>query len=296
MKKYNLIRRYIPSCELQFERNEVSVNFEKDIANLAVGIGLITGSDSGIYDAKVTKKHTSSELEISLYDYNKKVIATRIFPIYSDIIEKYSILDALRDFFVILVGETPELAHHMNLLDEKDKELLNQSFNRNNEQLIEIPIFSIEFTRPQTEQESLNARNEFVSSLRETGVAYLAANARYNQRLAVPKPFAYIHFRQPVKIYKPDSNYIISQHFGLYVNDEESNYIGFGIFAFNEYLERGQLVFQRQALTESFLDLYDVFDALYMLLYSIKYEEGYDYKYKFEAVNPEELKNIPWEL
>lgn len=84
----------------------------------------------------------------------------------------------------------------------------------------------------------------------------------------------YIYFISTILIHTMD-NY--EKQCKNFVFSSENNNI-FEIYSLSDKKEKGALIFKKENVNNSFFDLYDYFDLLYVLLCSIKKEIGYEYK------------------
>lgn len=85
----------------------------------------------------------------------------------------------------------------------------------------------------------------------------------------------FISFLSPVLIYDMN-NY--EKQCKDFVLCSENNKV-FEIYSFSEN-KKGSLIFKKENVNNSFFDLYDYFDLIYILLCSIKKEIGYEYKHQ----------------
>ena len=109
------------------------------------------------------------------------------------------------------------------------------------------------------------------------------------------KPLFIVQFNHDVNVYTNVFTYhkhVLSQNFGIHMNSDDL-YNNFSIYAYDSYFGQGLCILERQTIKDSFLDLYDPFDVLQILLYSIQTENQ---QISLEIYEEIDLANLPLEL
>lgn len=190
----------------------------------------------------------------------KPICTMNISPINSS----YTIIDCFRDILLETVEEEKELAHHYS---EKDDEFLfvnKCNFGNINEKMTVYFDFHL-----------------------------------ISKRIH-PLPQMYIKFSNPVNVFTdmiPGVNHITNKNFGIY---EKIDYdkASVSIFTHNNYDRQERCIFKREYTSDlrHIMFKYDIFDAFYMLLCSIKNDDETADDNIFEDRQDEDILDLPWEL
>lgn len=238
-KKYIKIKEKIPNFSVIIKENKLIAVFDKDINSLAIDAKIVNG------DIKNDIRTIEIDSSDSIFRSSLKCDNTSYYiGEFTDLIGGYNLMDALRDNLFILVGENAEHINHKNISD--------CDFLSNNS-VIEIPS-PITF--------------RFNFSLNSTDKMY----TRYINKDDLP--YGYMFFNEETKIYTNQIeglNYITGKNFGFHFTDRELS-----VFSYNELLQKGLCILYREPICESFFDLYDIFDAMNVILRSIQIRNVYN--------------------
>ncbi len=253
MKKFYKIKENIPNFNVHFENDKLIVNFQENISHLIKYNGLtfkenvINRLEILVTNEKFFKSDTKLANENCYID-----IPTVCNLLLENKITSYTVIDALRDCLLVLSGMQAELVSHDNLADKdyikKSGLILNYK---------EIPDFEIKlnFLRNDLKRKKYYQANYNIKDITN----------KENQNSDI---YMYVIFREPVKIYTDfisGINFIISKFFGIHIKKEEI-VNEFSIHSYNENFKKGLCIFKHQAIRDSFIDVYDVFDVLFVLL------------------------------
>jgi len=274
----NKIKKYLPNFSIVFGNNQLTVEFDEDILKTVQALGC-TFTTSEIYCIEF--QDNEGVFNSYIVDINGAKYELFLFGEFRK--ENYSLLDMVRDTLASLVGDKPEYAPHVNIADVNYKKEIDGYFGR----VAEYNLYDKQFPACKILiNKNVNITPKYKNYKSSKRMSKFSENE---------KPLFIVQFNHDVNVYTNVFTYhkhVLSQNFGIHMNSDDL-YNNFSIYAYDSYFGQGLCILERQTIKDSFLDLYDPFDVLQILLYSIQTENQ---QISLEIYEEIDLANLPLEL